>query len=208
MQNILQDKEFQRLEKLYPYLSRAREHIAQLEKEKYEIVDVETTGLDPVQNEIIEIGALKVEEGEVKDVFNTLICPSAEISSRIEQLTGINKEMVSGHPTIKDIAPQFLSFMGNNIIVAHNTDFDIPFLKHHLGKKFDNMLVCTLKLSKKYLPNLSNHKLHTLAAYYGINAQNQHRALGDVETTYQIWTKMIPFLRDKGIYSKEDLQKV
>jgi len=194
MQDLLEDREFQRLEKLFPFLSRAREHIVQLEKEKYVIVDIETTGLDP---------SIK----EIKDIFNHLINPKSQISPQIEQLTGINQEMVAEHPKIEEIAPKFLSFIEDDMLVAHNTDFDIPFLKHHSKKKFSNILICTLKLSRKYLINLSNHKLHTVASYFGIKGLNQHRALGDVETTYQLWMKMIPFLRDKGIYTKEDLQK-
>lgn len=208
MQNLLETEEFKRLEKLYPFLSHAREDTLKLEKEVYIIVDIETTGLDPLQNEIIEIGALKVENKEIKDVFNSLIKPSSIISPQIEKLTGINQEMLEDHPKISKIIPKFLSFIQDHPLVAHNADFDIPFLKHHLNKKIENQLICTLKLSRFLLPNLTNHKLHTVAGYFGINALNQHRALGDVETTYNIWIKMMPLLREKGIFSKEDIKKI
>lgn len=208
MRDLLENQEFIRLEQIYPFLARAREHYTNLERESYVIVDIETTGLDPVSNEIIEIAAIKVENGEIKDILNTLAKPNQEIGPEIERLTGINNDMVSDHPPFTEAAPKFLSFIENHILVAHNTAFDIAFLRHHLGRKFENQIVCTLKASRFLLPNLKNHKLHTVAEYFGINAQNRHRALGDCETTYAIWLKMIPILRDKDIYKKEDLQKI
>lgn len=208
MHSLLEDQEFNRLEKIYPFLSRAREQFHGLENENYVIIDIETTGLDYTKTEIIEIAALKIEKGEAKDVFNTLLSPSVSISPEIERLTGINDDMVSGQPKISEITPKLISFIHGSILVAHNSDFDIPFLKHHLNNKFENQIACTLKTSRFTLPNLTNHKLHTVAAHFGIAAENRHRALGDVETTFQVWFKLIPLLRDKGIYNKEDLNKI
>ncbi|MBI5700713.1 3'-5' exonuclease [Candidatus Saganbacteria bacterium] len=208
MIDLLEDKEFQRLEKIYPFLSRAREEVCGMEKETFSIVDIETTGLDYTKSEIIEIAAIKVQNGDVKDIYNTLIKPAAEITPNIERLTGINNDLVLGSPVISDVAPKFLFFIENTILVAHNSDFDIPFLKHHLQNKFTNQILCTLKASRYLLPNLANHKLHTVAKYFNIDAQNRHRALGDVETTLGMFLKMIPLLQSKGIYKKEDLQKI
>lgn len=209
MQSLLEDKEFKRLEQIYPFLSRAREHFSGLEKENFCIVDIETTGLDYTKCDIIEIAALRIESGEVKDIFNTLIKPeNSKITPEIEKINGISPDMVEGQPIISQISKKFLSIIENSILIAHNSEFDIPFLKHHISKKFENQIACTLKASRFLLPNLSNHKLHTVASYFGITAQNRHRALGDVETTFQVWMKMIPLLREKDIYRKEDLQKI
>ena len=208
MIDLLEDQEFKRLESKYPFLSHAREHFSGLEKERFVIVDIETTGLDFSTNEIIEVAAMKVENKEIIDVFDSLIDPNSEISPEITRITGITQDMVEGHPKISDISSKILEFFGDAILIAHNSSFDIPFLKHHLKKNFNNQIVCTLKASRYLLPNLANHKLHTVAAHFGVTAQNRHRALGDVETTLQVWLNMIPLLRDKGIYAKQDLQKI
>jgi len=208
MIDLIEDSEFKRLEKIYPFLSRAREEFHGLEKEKYCIVDIETTGLDYTKSEIIEIAGIKIENKEIKDIFNLLVSPNSTISKEIENLTGISNDMVEGQQKIEEVGPKFLSFIEGTILVAHNSEFDIPFLKHHTKNKFTNQVVCTLKASRFLLPNLKNHKLHTVAEYLGIQAQNRHRALGDVETTYQVWLKMIPLLNEKGIYKKEDLHKI
>lgn len=208
MHDLLENQEFKRLEQAYPFLSRAREHFHGLENEKFIIVDIETTGLDPQSYEITEIAALKIFKREIVDIFNTLIKPKRAISPEIERITGINDEMVADSPPFTEVAPKFLAFIGSNILVAHNSDFDIPFLKFHLQKKLENQVVCTLKSSRFLLPNLHNHKLHTIAEYFGVSAANRHRALGDAETTFEVWMKMIPLLRDRGIYKKEDLHKI
>ncbi len=208
MHDLLENQEFQRLEKVYPFLSHAREEFSSLDKEKYCIIDIETTGLDYTKNEIIEIAAIKLKNGEVENIFDTLVKPKGSISPEIEKLTGINDDMVQDHEGIEIVGPKFLDFIGNDILVAHNSSFDVPFLMHHIGKKFENQVVCTVKASRYLLPALANHKLHTVAAHFNVTAQNRHRALGDVETTLQVWLKMIPMLREKGIYKKEDLHKI
>lgn len=120
--------------------------------------------------------------------------------------------MVKDHPMIESVLPDFMNFIGETTLIAHNAEFDIDFLKYHitkvLGKELNNPNICTLKLARNLLPGLSNHKLHTIANYYKIPIPNRHRALGDVEITYQVWLKLLNELKRKEITSKEGLFKL
>jgi len=212
--DLLRDEDFIKLEKEYAFLRRARTHFesrcGDLEKLSCVIVDLETTGLAPESNEIIEIGALKVEGKEIKDVFNKLVKPEKQLSSEITDLTGITQEMLASEPPIKSVIPQFKTFLGDSLIVAHNADFDVSFLKNsfkkHLSEDILNTVACTLHISRDLLPNLDNHKLHTVARYYGIPVSNRHRAIGDVEITYQVWLKFIDKLKERNIITRTDLE--
>lgn len=211
----MESDEFKQLEEKYAFLSHAREVLGgisnELESGPFTIVDIETTGLNPISNEIIEIGAIKVQGGEVKDIFNKLIKPSSNLSDEIIGLTGITEEMLEGCPKISDVLPEFLDFISGQTLIAHNADFDIPFLREHISRALkrdlSNKTVCTLKTSRALLPNLSNHKLHTIAAYYKIPISGRHRAIGDAEATYQVWLEMAKKLKEKGIKSLDELNK-
>lgn len=209
--DLLDNPEFKRLEKEYKFLSRAREHVFNLERENFVILDTETTGLEPKDCEIIEIAAMKVDNKEIKDIFNQLIKPRQRISQEITNLTGITNEIVESAPALEDITAKFLKFIENSILVIHNAEFDLAFIDHKIfaprKRQLKNKVVCTLKLSRFLLPALSSHKLSNLARHFSVKADNSHRALGDVETTYQIFFKMIPLLRERGIYTLDDLLK-
>ncbi|OGC05072.1 hypothetical protein A2276_03905 [candidate division WOR-1 bacterium RIFOXYA12_FULL_43_27] len=208
--SLLESTEFQKLEKEYKFLSRAREKLDELPALPYIILDVETTGLDPQKHELTEIAALKIEKQEIVDVFNTLIKPKQKISYKITQLTGITEEMVSGQPSFSDIVPKFLQYVKGYNLVAHNAEFDLSFIRHHLSlnkKEINNPVLCSLKLSR-FLLKTHNHKLHTVAGHFGITAQNRHRALGDVETLYQAWFKLLELAKTKNIYDLEELRKI
>ncbi|MCX5726320.1 MAG: 3'-5' exonuclease [Candidatus Saganbacteria bacterium] len=214
MSDLLKSEEFLNLEKEYKFLSRAREALGEkpneLELLPYTIVDIETTGLDPEIHEITEIGALKVEKGEIKDIFNTLIKPRLPIPEKIEKITGISDEMVKGYDAASEVLPRFLKFVSDTTLVAHNSDFDITFLKHHIsssiGRELTNDSFCTLKISKGVLPYLENYKLHTVAHYFKIKTENRHRALGDAEITMSIWYKLVELLKKKNINTKKELE--
>lgn len=211
----MDSEEFKKLEEEYAFLSHARERLrAQatgLESGTYTVVDLETTGLDPVANEIIEIGAIKTENGEAKDIYNKLIIPDSAISAEITRITGITQEMVEGCPKIGSILDEFLKFIGDSTLIVHNADFDISFIKEALkkAKKDDlkNAVVCTLKTARALLPNLENHKLHTIAHYFNIPISARHRAIGDCEATLQVWLSMVKKLKDRGINNREQLEK-
>jgi len=208
--DLTHDTQFQNLEKEYKFLARARgETLNDLE---CIIVDIETTGLEPTQHEITEIGALKIKGNDVIDVFSKLIKPKNPIPPNITKLTGIDDDMVKDSPPAEVVLPQFFDFIGNQALIAHNSDFDIPFIKYHMrqsaGKELANPIGCTLKLSRFLLPGLINHKLHTVASHFRLTVANRHRAMGDVELTFQVWVKFIELLKAKGINNWRGLSHV
>lgn len=211
MSDLLKDKEFIELEKKFPILSKFRDK-HELDKLPYIILDIETTGLEPTQKEIIEIGAIKTEGPVAKDVFTTLIKPLSPIPPEIEHLTGISQQMVEGKPGIKEALQGFLDFTGDSIIVAHNSDFDLGFIKHHLlkelKKELPNKIACTVKVSRAVLPGLRNYKLHTVAEHLGIPVLNRHRAMGDAEITYHVWNSLIGICIDKKITTLDELERI
>ncbi len=207
IRDLLGDKQFQNLSKEYKFLARARGE--SLDTLDYVVFDIETTGLDPTVNEITEIGALKLKGLEVVDMFSSLIKPKNPIPPEITDLTGIDNNMVAAAPPIEEVLPKFIGFAGAATLIAHNADFDLSFIKHHYkqltNKEINNSVLCTLKLSRYLLSNLMNHKLHTVASHFGFTVQNRHRAMGDVELTYQVWLKFVDLLKEKGIRSKKEL---
>jgi len=153
---------------------------------------------------------MKIVSGEIKDIFNKLIKPSGTVSPEISGITGITPEMLEGCAGINDVLGEFISFIGRETLIAHNTEFDLTFIKDKaskfLGKTVDNPSVCTLELSRALLPNLENHKLHTIASYFKVPISARHRAIGDVEATYQIWLKMVDKLKGKNIHTIDELR--
>ncbi|MDI6732048.1 MAG: 3'-5' exonuclease [Candidatus Margulisbacteria bacterium] len=205
--DLLKDQQFQQLEKEYKFLARARG--ATLDDLEFVIVDIETTGLEPALFEMTEIAAMKVAGKELKDIYSSLIKPKYPIPVEITRLTGIDAETVKDAPAAESVLKRFVEFAKDAVLVAHNSEFDIPFIKHHLKKNLNleltNQTICTVKLARRFLPQLANHKLHTVAAHFGINIQNRHRAMGDVELTFQVWEHFLPILKDQGIANKAQL---
>jgi len=214
--NLLHDEEFLRLEKDFKFLSNARNYYKntknELENLQYVIVDIETTGLNPETEEIIEIGAFKTQGIVAKDVFNTLIKPKKNIPLEAEKIHGISNEMVADKQYIEVVLPSFIDFVGNSVLVAHNADFDIGFIRHHLnqalGRTMDNDSLCTVKLARLIFPNLSNHKLPTVANHLNIDIHSHHRALSDAEATYHIWAKFIELLKEKNINTLKEIKSL
>lgn len=162
--------------------------------EDYTIVDIETTGLSPINNEIIELSAIKVRSNKVVEKFTTLVKPNGRINAYITDLTGITNEMVKTAPDITKILPEFCNFLQNDCIVGHNINFDLRFIQHNLEKHFETALKNpsqdTVKLARKYCPKLGSYKLANLASHFNINADGHHRALKDCEMTYNLYTKI------------------
>lgn len=160
----------------------------------YVVIDIETTGLSPNNCEIIELSALRIENNEIADTFSSLVKPISPIPEFIQELTGITNEMVSTAPAISEILPDYLNFLGENILVGHNVTFDIDFLYHdckeYLSCGLSNDYVDTLRISKKLIKNIANHKLGTVAAYFNIPQENAHRALDDCHTTNEIFKQL------------------
>lgn len=175
--------------------------------QNFVIVDVETTGFSCYSNEIIELAAIKVNNGEIIDTFSSLVKPSHSfISKRITQVTGITTNMVQDAPTIQEIFPSFLDFLGDYIIMAHNASFDIGFLNaacHNCNMAFlENTCFDTLKLSRKLFPFLESHKLDVLAEYFEILPEIKHRALADCETTLKVYTALLNAKTQKNCFDK------
>lgn len=151
----------------------------------YTVVDIETSGLSSEACEIIEVSALRYRDETQVGSFSTLIKPSRPLDWFIINLTGITDEMVENAPDIKDVMAAFYEFVGDDIIIGHNVNFDVNFLYdnlwRHNGLVLDNDFVDTLRLARKALPQLSNHKQTTVAEYFGVRTDGAHRALRDCE---------------------------
>lgn len=171
---------------------------------QFVVFDTETTGAKAGQARMTEIGAYRICNGEITDEFQSLVNPEKTIPYFITQLTGISDEMVSRAPLFAEIAPELLDFIGDSVLVAHNAQFDMSFLNYEISnvyaeRKLINHNLCTVRLSRKLLPNLSNHKLHTVAEHFAIPIYNRHRAAGDALATAQIFVHFLKKLHEKGI---------
>jgi DNA polymerase-3 subunit epsilon len=151
------------------------------------VTDTETTGTSAEKNRIIEIGAVKVEEGDLVDRFQQLVNPQRSIPGRITKLTGITTGMVFEAPTIDEVLPAYLNFLGDGILTAHNLSFDKGFLDAELGRlgrdEIPSETLCTVRLARRLLPGLDSKGLSRLTQFYDIDVDGRHRALGDAEAT-------------------------
>lgn len=160
----------------------------------FTIIDLETTGLDPTFDEIIEVGAIRVRNGNVTDTFSSLVKPEKEVDAFITEITGITNEMLADAPSISEIFPDFLSFVSNDIIVGHNVNFDINFVYDTNSKLynqyFSNSFTDTLRLSRRLLPELEHHRLKDLINHFEIDIERQHRSLDDCKATLECYNKL------------------
>ncbi len=178
--------------------------------ESFIVFDLETTGFSAESDQIIEIGAVKIENGVIVDRFSTFVNPQVPISFKIEKLTGINDAMVIDAPTTDVILPKFLEFCKDSILVAHNAEFDTSFIKNKAGKmgiKVPNTIVDTLALSRFLLPNLHNFKLDTLSKHFNVVLDNHHRAVDDAEATAQIFQHLCKMLKERDIFTMDQINE-
>lgn len=153
----------------------------------YIVIDTETTGLSHYSNEIIEIAAIRIENGKIINQFQTLVKPHNVISPSITRITGITNEMVKNSPDILDVLPDFLQFIGDSPLVGHNITFDLRFLNSYLDENLTNLLADTMLIARKKLPNLDNHKLETIVRHLNITDHQDHRALSDCNITNEVY---------------------
>ena len=162
---------------------------------RYIVFDLETTGLSNASERIIEIGAVKVENGQIIDSFDTFVDPEKAISPEITRLTSITNEMVAGAPTESEALEQFFHFCdGCDIFVAHNADFDMGFLRtaiRRCGREEDPVQIDTLVMGRAMYPELRKHKLDTLAEHMGVEQKHHHRADDDARVLAEIFLKML-----------------
>ena len=165
------------------------------------VFDIETTGFSPVNNKIIEIGAVKIQQGEITDRFSVFVNPGVPIPFEIEKLTSINDSMVMDAPPIEVILPQFLDFCQDAVLVAHNANFDMSFIMENakrqgLSRKFT--FVDTLGIARVLLTHQAKHTLDAVAKTLSISLENHHRAVDDAECTAHIFLKFSAMLRERG----------
>lgn len=164
----------------------------------YCVIDTETTGLSSYYDEIIEVGILKIRDGKVVDQYSQLIKPNNAIDEFITYLTGITNKMLVNQPSIKDVEGEILDFLGDDVIVGHNTSFDIRFLNASFKETLKNEYMDTMIFSRKIYPQLPHHRLSDLAKFLNL-ANNQHRALADCITTYQLYETIKSTMDERGL---------
>ena len=159
----------------------------------YVALDLETSGLNPSENQIIEIGMAKVCDGEITETYSRLLNPKEKLSQRIVELTGITDEMVAGQPHVSEVIDEIVSFIGDMPLLGHNIIFDYSFLKKacvNHGIPFEKNGIDTLKLARKFLPEEQKKDLASLCEYFKIERVHAHRALDDVLETQQIFEQL------------------
>jgi DNA polymerase-3 subunit epsilon len=161
-----------------------------LDEAPFTVVDIETTGTSASGDAIAEIAAVRVRGGAMEESFATLVDPRRAIPPWITSLTGISDDMVRGRPTIAEALPEFLSFLGSDVLVAHNAPFDRGFLNEARerlqGLPLENPTLCTVRLARRYLPRLRRRDLDSVTRHLGIHVEGRHRALGDAVATAEV----------------------
>ena len=177
-------------------------------RDSYVVFDIETTGFSPVENRIIEIGAVRVCDGVIQDRFSAFINPKVPIPFEIQKLTGISDDMVIGEPEVDVVLPKFLDFIGDDALAAHNANFDMSFIIENcrrLGIEREFTYVDTVAISRALLTRLNKHKLDTVCKELGISLENHHRAVDDAGATAEIFAKFVKLLEKKEVYTLAEL---
>ncbi len=184
-----------------------------IDKTDFVVVDVETTGMSPTEDRMTEIAMMKVRNGALVEEYSTLINPLMTISAFITDLTGIDNLMVRDAPTAREIMPDVAEFLQDSVFVAHNAAFDWGFVSHSARRErsieLENPRLCTVKLSRRILPDLPSRSLGPVAEYLDVKIPQRHRASGDAYATALILIKFISFLKKKlALQTVEELLRV
>lgn len=164
------------------------------------VFDIETTGLDFLQEKITEIGAVKIRNGKIEESFHSMVNPQKPIPPKIVKLTGITNAMVKNAPLIEDVLDDFYEFCKGCNLCAHNSGFDTKFIYYNdKHGRFNMPVIDTLSLSRVLLPNLKNHKLDTLTKYFNIVLENHHRADNDAKATGELLLRLIDMLKEENV---------
>ncbi|MBP3622355.1 MAG: PolC-type DNA polymerase III [Lachnospiraceae bacterium] len=175
---------------------------------EYVVFDIETTGLSPRFNKIIEIGAVRIKDGKIQDKFSQFVNPEVPIPYSITKLTSINDNMVLEAPTIEEVLPRFFEFVGDAILVAHNASFDTGFIKEFAkrqGLPFDYTIVDTMTLAHILIPELGKYTLDRLCKQFNVSLENHHRACDDAAATAEIFVKMLNMIHKKDVHTIKEL---
>jgi DNA polymerase-3 subunit alpha (Gram-positive type) len=168
------------------------------------VVDVEATGAKTPPNRIIELGAHRIRQGRIVDSFSTLVNPEISIPRFVVALTGITNEMVKQAPLFADVAPRWLDFVCDAVLIAHNAPFDTSFLNHEIsrvypGHRMINAHLCTVRLSRRVVPGLHNYRLDTVADHFAIPIFDRHRAGSDALATAEVFLHLLSRLELSGV---------
>lgn len=175
----------------------------------YTILDIETTWLSKYKHKITEIAAIKFDWKNILWEFQTLINPERNIPTEITKLTWITNDMVSNAPKFFEIIPNFLNFLQDDIIVAHNANFDYGFISeniyNHTNKRIENDCLCTRKLANRLLPELPKKNLWSLCEHFWLKNEHAHRAMWDTKVTTEIFKHFLNLLNKKWIIDKKHI---
>jgi DNA polymerase III epsilon subunit family exonuclease len=175
-----------------------------LDELDFVVVDIEATGAKMPPNRIIELGAYRIRGGRIVDKFTTLVNPEISIPRFVVALTGITNEMVKQAPLFAEVAPGWLEFVEDAVLIAHNAPFDTNFLNHEIsrvypGHRMINPHLCTVTLSRRTVPGLANYRLETVADHFCIPIFDRHRAGSDALATAEVFLRILARLEDHGV---------
>ena len=183
-----------------------------IEEETYVVFDLETTGFNPHHNQIIEIGATKIESGQIVDSYQSFVNPEVSIPNRITELTGINDSMVVDAPSLESAMADFLDFVEDATVVAHNLSFDLGFIDDKLKKlgqeELTNSALDTLNLSRALLSDMKSYKLNKLAKKFNIDLDNHHRADDDAQATAKIFMELMDLMLEQEVKSLDQINNL
>ena len=171
-------------------------------------IDLETTGLNPKKDRIIEIGAVKVREGKIVETFQQLVDPKQQLEERVEILTGITSKELEGQPSIQEVIPKLIVFLEEDVLLGHRVLFDYSFLKRAFTNEkisFERKGIDTLKLARTFVTDCESKKLESLCKHYGITHQ-AHRALGDALATVELYQKLIEHYYVENAFTPKQLE--
>lgn len=175
--------------------------------ENFVCVDLETTGLNPKTDRIIEIGMVKVREGKIVDQFSSLINPRQQLEERIEQITGITQKELENQPLQTEILPQILEFLEEDVLLGHRVLFDYSFLKRAFTNEkipFERKGIDTLKIARKVVADCESKSLPKLCSHYGIE-YHPHRALSDALATVELYRKLSELYYEEELFAPKPL---
>jgi DNA polymerase III epsilon subunit family exonuclease len=198
-----------RLESTHLSISEDSLELRPLHEITFVVLDVEAIVTRSRPARIIELGAYRVHNGEITAEFQSLINPDAPLPRFITTLTGISDEMLQQAPEFSKVAREWLDFAGDAVLVAHNSDFDLPLLNREIervfpGHRMGNPELCTVNLARRLLCNSGGHNLDALAEHFGFEISERHRAAGDAHATARVLINLLEHLRDYGANTLAD----